>query len=40
MPIVASGFGDGSFPVYILNSPEGCVGVEIVFIPADAPYPF
>jgi len=40
MPYVASGFGDGEFPVYGLREDETLVGAEIEFIPRSASYPF
>jgi hypothetical protein len=40
MPFVGSGFGDGEFPVFELQSDSQRVGVEIEFIKPGTPYPF
>lgn len=40
MPFVASGFGDGTFPVFALLEGKRRVGFEIEFIRPDATYPF
>jgi hypothetical protein len=39
-PFVASGFGDGTFPVYELVQRRRRVGFEIEFIAEGVPYPF
>jgi len=35
-----SGFGDGHYSVYEQRDGHGLVGAEVVFLTADAPYPF
>ncbi len=40
MPFVASGFGDGSFPVFELVANGQVVGFEVEFISSEAKYPF
>jgi hypothetical protein len=40
MPFVASGFGDGEFPVYRLRSGGEPVGAEVQFIKPTERYPF
>jgi len=40
MPFVASGFGDGEFPVYRLQSGGEPVGAEVQFIKPTERYPF
>jgi hypothetical protein len=40
IPVVASGFGDGSYPVYQLVRNGTVVGLEAEFIAAGSPFPF
>ena len=40
IPFVASGFGDGTYDVWALKAGRKVVGMEIVFIEDDTPYPF
>lgn len=40
MPVVRSGFGDGTYPVFALDEVGGRAGIEVLFIPQDMPYPF
>jgi hypothetical protein len=39
LPFVVSGFGDGVYDVWALKAKRKVVGMEIVFIEDDAPYP-
>ena len=40
LPFVASGFGDGTYPVIELRNGSEVVGFEVLFIAADEKYPF